>query len=231
MKLFIGIFLAVGLGLLTGAYYSYTSTENFLKTSIATTGTVVENRYERGSSSNSSGSYYGYIKFKSVDGNDVTFRSSVGTNPPSFDVGEEVKLNYDPKDPQNAKINTFFQLWFLALLLGGMGSVFTLIPLGILCFKVSRKKRDAWLRENGDRVSAKYLGVEIDSSLTVNGKNPYVIKSEWIDPVTNITHTFTSSHLWYNPEEHVKHLQLPVYVDRNNRSKYCVDLSMLPKAT
>lgn len=229
MKLFIGIFLAVGLGLLTGAFYSYKHTATFLESAISTEGTVVENRYEAGSSSNDSGSYHAYIKYSSLDGSDVTFRSSVGTNPPSFKVGEQVKVYYDPQDSQNAQVGTFFQMWFLPVLLGGMGFIFSSIPLGILFSMARGSQREAWLRQNGSRILSKYVGVEMDRSLSVNGQHPYIIKTQWLNPTTNQVHVFKSKRLWFDPEEYVKDAELPVYIDRNNPSKYCVDISMLPK--
>lgn len=232
MKFFIGIFLLVGIGFLSGAYFSYSSTASFISTALSTTGVVVENRFERSTSSkSSSGVYYGYIKFNTAEGSSVTFRTSVGTNPPAFEVGESTKVYYDPKDPQSAQVNTFFQLWFLPILLGFIGFIFTIIPVTILCLKSSRRKREEWLRNNGDRVNAEFLGVEMDTSYSMNGQHPYIIKSQWLNPLTNQPQIFTSERLWYNPEEFVKCKALQVFIDRNNPTKYHVDLSNLPKRT
>ena len=60
-------------------------------------------------------------------GNPVEFTGSVGSSPPAFDVGEPVAVLYDPAEPEEARIDSFFQLWFAALILGGIGLVFASI--------------------------------------------------------------------------------------------------------
>jgi hypothetical protein len=44
----------------------------------------------------------------------------------SVDVGETASVLYDLADPDDARIDTFFQLSFAPMILGGIGFVFTL---------------------------------------------------------------------------------------------------------
>ena len=39
-----------------------------------------------------------------------------------FDIGEAVAVLYDPSHPRDARIDSFFQLWFAPLILGFLGS-------------------------------------------------------------------------------------------------------------
>jgi hypothetical protein len=74
--------------------------------------------------------YYPRVRYVTRSGNPVEFTGSVGSSPPAFDVGEAVGVLYDPAAPEKARIDTFFQLWFPSLLLGGIGLVFAAIGGG-----------------------------------------------------------------------------------------------------
>lgn len=40
--------------------------------------------------------------------------------PPSYQVGEQVGVLYDPHNPNNAEINSFFSKWGLSLIAGAL---------------------------------------------------------------------------------------------------------------
>lgn len=61
------------------------------------------------------------FKFTDNEGLERTVQSSVSSNPASHDVGDEVQVLYDPEDSSKAKINNFFNIWGLAIILGGLG--------------------------------------------------------------------------------------------------------------
>lgn len=46
------------------------------------------------------------------------------SDPPSYEVGEQVELFVNPDNPAEAKINTFFQRYFLAFILLVFGIIF-----------------------------------------------------------------------------------------------------------
>lgn len=229
LKLFGAIFALIGAGLLTGSYYSFSSTRDFVAGAASARGTVIENRYSRSSSSNSSGTYYPLIKFKMEAGREVTFQGDVGSSPPSFSEGEEMDVYYNPANPEEAKVNTFFQLWFAAVLLGVMGSVFFLIGGGILVAGPLRARKNIWLRENGQKIQTKISAVDLNTSLRVNGRHPYVITSQWTDPHTNTVRVFQSESIWFDPREFIRGEAIGVFIDPNNPNKYFVDISFLPK--
>ena len=70
------------------------------------------------------------MRFVTPAGEAVEFTGSVGSSPAAFEVGEAVAVLYDPADPQDARIDSFFQLWFGPLILGFLGLVFTAIGGG-----------------------------------------------------------------------------------------------------
>ncbi len=55
-------------------------------------------------------------------------------------VGERVEILYKPDDPQSARLNGFFSLWFGPAVFGGIGALFTSIG-GAFTFVVVRRRR------------------------------------------------------------------------------------------
>ena len=54
----------------------------------------------------------------------VEFRSSIGSSPPAFRVGEIVTVLFDPAQPTNAQLDSFWDKWLLPGVLGFIGVVF-----------------------------------------------------------------------------------------------------------
>jgi hypothetical protein len=122
------IFLLIGLGLLGGAAFLVVDTRNDIARADKADGTVVALIGERDSDGDTM--YYPRVRFITRSGNPVEFTGSVGSSPAAFDVGEPVAVLYDPAEPEEARIDSFFQLWFAALVLGGIGLVFAAIGGG-----------------------------------------------------------------------------------------------------
>lgn len=69
--------------------------------------------------------YSAQFKFKANDGNAYIATAGVATNPPSFEIGEAVRVRYLPANPMSAKLSYFWQLWFEPVLCAGLGVLFT----------------------------------------------------------------------------------------------------------
>jgi hypothetical protein len=123
-----GIFLLIGLGLLGGAAYLALDTRADIARAETAAGTVIDLIGRRDSDGDTI--YYPHVQYLTRSGETVEFSGAVGSSPPAFEIGEAVSVLYDPVAPQEARIDTFFQLWFGALILGGIGLVFTLIGGG-----------------------------------------------------------------------------------------------------
>ncbi len=54
----------------------------------------------------------------------VEFQSSIGSSPPAFRVGEPVTVLFDPSQPTNAQLDSFWDKWLLPGVLGFIGVVF-----------------------------------------------------------------------------------------------------------
>jgi len=228
IKLIKYIFTILGIGILVGTFFIYMNASNFLKTSITSQGTVVD-LLESISSSNNSIMYNPLVNFIDEKGNSIEFSSSSGSNPPSYSIGEQVEVLYNPEFPNDAKINGFFSIWGGAIITGILGVVFFSIGISIFIFEKRKRITLQYLKQNGTAIQSDLQRVGINNSLAVNGRSPYQIVSQWQNPVTSKLHIFTSDNIWFDPTDFIKTNKIKVFIDRNNPKKYVTDLSFLPK--
>jgi hypothetical protein len=113
----------------------YTSV--FLIRSVPAKGTVV-NLIPEYDEENDSTNYAPVFSFAAGDGKIYTIKSGVATNPPGFEVGQNVKVLYVPSHPANAKLASFRQLWFVTVLCVGLGVFFTTAGYFLLRFERRR---------------------------------------------------------------------------------------------
>lgn len=66
----------------------------------------------------------------------VQFQSDVSSSPPAWQVGEPVKVLFDPNDPSQAVIDSFWVRWLVPLLLGLFGGVFAFIGFVMAVFGI-----------------------------------------------------------------------------------------------
>lgn len=122
--------LAVGLG-----FAVYTGI--FLSRSISAPGRVV--RLEpRTNPDDGSVNYLPVFTFTASNGHAYTIAASVASDPPEFEEGQEIRVLYLRSNPQSARVATPRQLWFVTLVLSGLGIFFSV--LGYLLFRWERKR-------------------------------------------------------------------------------------------
>ena len=121
--LILGLFFAVGFGMLLGSCFTFLHTRQFLQNAEGVSGVVVENICKPGvgMGDRPAGCYCPRIRFQTVDGHEINFVSDSGCNPAAYSVGESVSLLYDPQQPDKASINSFTSLWFIPIGLGILG--------------------------------------------------------------------------------------------------------------
>lgn len=220
------IFLAIGLGLLAGAAFWAVKTRSFVAQAEVAPGTVVAlNRTTSGDSN----AYYPVVDFVTPQGRRVEIHSSYGSSPPAYSVGEKVEVLYLPDRPEEAKIRGILSLWGGAIILGGVGLVFAAVGGGMTLFPFLRARRNAELRQSGLPTPTAFQSVRLNSRLRVNGRHPYQIVTQWLNPETGKLHVFHSENLWFDPSELVARREITVYLDRNDPKRYWMDVSFLPR--
>jgi hypothetical protein len=86
-------------------------------------------------------SYFPVFQYTLPDGTVLQRRARAGGNPPSYEVGEAVRVRYDPARPTEAEIASFMQTWFFSVLLGGVGGLIGLV--GLLIGRMTREETHA----------------------------------------------------------------------------------------
>lgn len=228
MRVFTAVFLLVGLGMLIGAGLLVRNTQSFVARAASAQGQVVDLIPSR-SSQNSSTTWAPQVRFTAADGQVVEFQSSTSSNPPAYARGETVTVLYDPATPQSARLKGLFSLWGGPLILGGLGAVFFLIGLGFLLVPRLTRRSDEHLRSSGRLIETQLQSVEENTSVSVGGRHPYRIISQWQNPADLMVYVFHSHNIWYDPTQYLGGKQIKVYIDGDNPKKYFVDTSFLPK--
>lgn len=133
-ELIIGVvFSLVGLLLAAIAAFVLVRTRTFLGKAQEVKGTVVRLVY---SSSSKGGGYSPVFRFKTIGGQSIEVSDNLRSNPPLFQEGQVVDILYDPENPHNARVKKWFSLYFVPLLLGGMGLIFGVIGVIMLAFQL-----------------------------------------------------------------------------------------------
>lgn len=102
-----GIFAVVGLGLLVRGIFAVQHTRHFLHTAVSVLGVVTENvwRGARDSNNRISWAFYPRIRFRTADGQEITFITNTGASPPCYRLNEPVTILYDPQQTTSPSCN------------------------------------------------------------------------------------------------------------------------------
>lgn len=205
----------VGLGL---AGYSTFQVQEFLKNTAVTTGYV--------SQLVGTDSKAPFVTFQ-INRTTYSFKSSVSSNPPRYKLNQDVPVVYKVTDPNQARINTPFELWFEPGLLTVMSVVFGAIGFGLIIYARKRKKEIYHLKNFGNRIETTFVRVDVNRNTRVNNKHPYQVISQAIDPTTGNTLEYKSENLWEDPSEKIAEQTIMVMVDPKKPSSYYMELPFL----
>ena len=129
------IFLFVAAILLAIGVFLWMRTRRFLRTAVDTTGVIVDLIESSGSEGGTV--YQAVVEFQTREGRTVRWTESMASSPAAGDVGDQLPMKYNPENPQEARIARFFRMWFVSVLLTGMGAMFgatgaVLLILGVI---------------------------------------------------------------------------------------------------
>ena len=81
------------------------------------------------------------FRFVAQDGRAFTVKSDVASKPPEFVIGQAVPVVYQVKHPDEARIQSFLQLWFQPVMFGSVGFCSLAAAFGVLLFERRRGPR------------------------------------------------------------------------------------------
>lgn len=113
-------------------------TSNFIDHSVQTRATVISLQALK---SNDGETFAPVFEFADANGREHTITSHSSSNPAGFSVGETVRILYSPGDPEDARIDTLWQLWGIPLIFCPLGGVFALVGAVLLLISRRRSKR------------------------------------------------------------------------------------------
>jgi hypothetical protein len=227
MKLIGIVFSSIGLlFFLIGGVFLYNEYA-FFQTAVKVQGSVVDIVSRSGSKGGTQ--YYPVIEFRSETGQRYTFESGGVSSESEYKTGNPVTVHYDPKYPNDAKLEGWGDLIIIGAVFGGIGIVFGSIGGIMLILHIRRMRDIAWLKQNGTRVEAEFDQVFHDTSYKVNGKSPYIIKCNYLNPYDGQNVKIKSDHIWFNPSPYITTKTLSVLIDINNVKRNYVDTSFLPE--
>jgi hypothetical protein len=144
---------------------------------------------------------YTFVEFQD-GGRLVEFRSQrEAVSPIHFEVGEKVPILYQPGKGEQARIQNFFEQYFLAILFGLMGAAFLVVSGTALIIPGREWHRRQLILTAGVSVQAEVIEIRIDRSIR-SGQNSWMIVAEYQDEKLPRKLTFTSDYLWSDPTSH-----------------------------
>lgn len=133
---FCRLWLVCGFALLLMGFGFATYTSIWLCRSVPGQGAVVDLVAQNDDNGNVN--YSARFRFRARDGKVYVATAGVATNPPSFAIGEDVRVRYIPRNPASARLAYFWQLWFEPVLCVGLGLLFT--GAGYLLLRYERRR-------------------------------------------------------------------------------------------
>jgi hypothetical protein len=132
VRLLFGVaFFVLGPCALAWALISAYRTHTFLQRSVTAQATIVRLNAVR-SLRHRTWSYQPVFTFTADDGRSYTLTSNYATNPPAFKAGEHATVHYEKDHPEQARLDSFTQLWMFDVIDGALGGLFTLLFLGVI---------------------------------------------------------------------------------------------------
>ena len=123
--------LCLGLILLYFAFQHYTKTANLISHGIKTTATVASLIKI---DSDDSYTFKPVFEFTDRNNSSYQFTSLVSSNPPMHKVGDRVKIVYNAKDPEEAKVVSFWGLYQWSVVLFCIACPLIIIGGGYLLY-------------------------------------------------------------------------------------------------
>ena len=119
-------FLVGGIAMGAGAIALFNYMRTFAATATTCIGTLVAYQSVKSKSDGLTNSgavnHYPIVEFIDATGTKRRFTASTGSNQKPYAVGAEITVQYDPKDPDNADIESKLYQWMIPALVFGLGA-------------------------------------------------------------------------------------------------------------
>lgn len=134
-----GIFMGLGVIMLAIAAYFIVSNYKFSERAITVKGKVIDyDSYESRNDDGGSTTMFTPIFEYEFQSKTYTHKSSTSSSSQDYELDELVDVLVDPDNPKEILIDSFWEKWFVSVLLGFLGTLFT--GMGYLAYRVFGKQ-------------------------------------------------------------------------------------------
>ncbi len=210
------IFGLAGVGMLIGGFLFMRNSLHFQSIAVEVTGTI--SNIESWRDSDGDTSHKTFVSY-SYEGQEYE-NMPLGYYNSGMYVGKDISLLVDPANPAHIASrsgNTFGYVMLLA-----MGLLFLLvgvIPLTTMLLGSIKGKK---LMQTGKLLQAMVDHIDLNRSVTYNGRHPYLIYCTYYDAYRDVTYRFKSRNVMVDPG-YAPGDTIEVYVDPEDYSKYAVN--------
>ncbi len=207
------LFLIVGITLLITGIIIFSHKREFIKNSETTKAEIVDINYTH----RKKGMRRKPVVEYTVDG--VKYKQVLDEFDSGMGIGDIVTVHYDPNDPNNITGGSMF----VTALIPCIGGLFIVVGGAFVVSLILSNMKKIKLITNGDAFTGVITDVKMNMSLKINGRHPYKVECEVDDPYTSERYIYSSENITEDISEFIGS-QITVYVDKNNKKKYYVDV-------
>ncbi len=136
--------------------------------------------------------------------------------------GDEIEVFINPDDSKDIIYGDGAYFAYIAMI---MGLIFAAVGIPILIIPAILNKKNEKLVETGKKVYGVIEEIVFNTSVTVNGRNPYVVYCKYEDPTSGMIYKFKSKNLYFNPHDSYKvGDNIGIYLNPENYKKYYVEV-------
>lgn len=122
---------SIGAAAFALAAFQIIKTLIFLRASRQVVGTVVRLARAQRRSDTSVVAYLPIVWFQTPDNQTFEIAGKTAAAPPNFEVGQRVRVNYLPREPDKARIQTFLEMWYPVIISAIVGTVTIAVAAGL----------------------------------------------------------------------------------------------------
>ncbi len=211
------VFLLVGIIMIVASIMMFVNNKQFEAHAEKTMAVITEiDRYTTGSGDDRTIHHDVYVEYR-VDRK--VYNRMLNTYNSSMYEGKEIEVMYNPDNPDDVRVNENVGSVILII----MGLVFGAIGGGIFFTNVIAGGKRKKLLADGDRVTGTITNVITVMNVRINNRHPFKAEVEVIDPYTGEKYLYSSKQVM-DDIFYMIGSTVDVYVDRNDKSMYYVDL-------
>ena len=218
---FIGIiFFTVGTVFIVTGGFVHMSNASFMKNADTTYAEITDIEHDYNYRNGKKKKDYDVWIEYTVDG--IIYNQRLNSYDSSMYVGKEIEVYYDPENPSDVRTNSkIFEIIIMSM--GGFFAVSGGTFLAVVIVKNNKVKN---LRKNGEVFTGTITDVKINRNVRINGRHPYKAECEVINPYDGEKYLYSSKNI-NSDISHFIGMTVNVYVDKNKKSKYYVDMDEL----